>query len=272
MTSLNCPAPLNMKRKSILVVVGVALLASGYVGFPVLFKRIDAYVEHRAMLRKLGDMPKFEKCIWGPLPGKPKEEVYRTVRVKPEIKIINDDGRVVFPPIDGEPVDLFYSPKYEPLWFTNMPKDRELEFTFWLTKEVTRHYESGKEDFFWYPEIETIKDGSNVLYDARICPLHKTTMERGEIEISYGLPVVDFNEAMDKEFYGGPGFTLGGCCVGPEKKTVGYRCADCIAAYKKWCVEFEARIAARKRSLSEQETQAQKAACDETKPAEGRKL
>ena len=129
-----------------------------------------------------------------------------------------------------------------------MPKDRELEFTLWLTKEVTRHYESGKEDFFWYPEIETIKDGSNVLYDARICPLHKTKMERGEIEISYGLPVPEFIEAMDKDFYGGPGFTLGGCCVGSEKNTVGYRCPDCISAYKKWSTEFEARIVAREKS------------------------
>ena len=132
-----------------------------------------------------------------------------------------------------------------------MPKDRELEFTLWLTKEVTRHYENGKEDFFWYPEVETIKDGSNVLYDAGICPLHKTKMERGEIEIHYGLPMGDFMEAMDNEFYGGPGFTLGGCCVGPGKKTVGYRCLDCIVAYKKWRAGFEARITAREKFAEE---------------------
>jgi len=234
----------KMKRISIIVLVGMALLASSYVGFPIIFKRVDA--ENRTTVgMSIG------KSVDGPIPGKPIEVIYKTVRLRPEIRTENSDVRVIFPPIEGEPIDLFCSPKYEPLWFKNMPKDRELEFTLWLTKEVTRHYENGKEDFFWYPEIETIKDGSNVIYDARICPLHETKMERGEIEIQYGLPMQEFMEAMHKEFYGGPGFTLGGCCVGPEKKMVGYRCPDCIAAYNKWSAGFEARIAAREKLAEE---------------------
>ena len=109
---------------------------------------------------------------------------------------------------------------------TNLPRHYE-----WLTKW---EYMEGSGNFFWCPEIATIEDQGKIIYDGSVCPVHHTQMQRGELEIHYGLPTQELLSAMRADFSGGPGFILGGCLRGSEKATFGFRCEACIAAYKKW--------------------------------------
>ena len=223
-------------RIIIIIGSGAVLLGAAYFGLPSLLVKIEALTTPAPLPVRdldLGDTVRDER--------RPLAEVHTTVRAKPTIRAGQDLSYLVFPAVEGRTVEVDFDPKREPQWYQSMPKDRVLTFTMWQTKTVMRRYKSGYEDVWWYSELESVSDGAEVYYDARICPLHKTQMERGEIEIRYGLPMADFMEAMEKEFYGGPGFELGGCCVTPEKKAFGYRCAECIAAYQKWSAARKSR-------------------------------
>jgi len=230
-----------MRRISIIIGVGAVLVGAGYVGFPRLFAKIEALKAPAPLALKDLDFGEDVRDE-----GEPREEVHTTVRAMPKAKTENDISLLSFPDVEGRKVEVYFDPKRQEEWYQSMPKNRVLTFTMWQTKSVMRRYKSGHEDVWWYSEVETISDGPEVFYDARICPLHKTCMERGEIEIHYGLPMAEFMEAMTKDFPGGPGFELGGCCVTPAKKAFGYRCPDCVAAYQKWSAAQKTRQEARK--------------------------
>jgi hypothetical protein len=177
--------------------------------------------------------------------GRPIESLLITVEAKPEIIKMGDYDYLVLPAVEGREIEIAYSP--EKAWCKAMPRDRKLKFTIWQTKLVSSHEvettdweckgvlsqtERILEHSSWFSEIETIHDGDGLLYDARICPLHKKKMERGELDISYGLPRGEFVEFVRKTPF--PGFVLGGCCRGPIDKTIGYRCPECVRSYKNW--------------------------------------
>ena len=158
---------------------------------------------------------------------KPQEEFLATIHAQPVFQTRTIDKysyeEMVLPQIRDIPISIFCGS--QPPWGTSIPRDKELTFTVWLTKDL--------EDTGWSNALETIQDGAKMLYDARICPLHHLKMERAEITIAYGLPSSAFIKALE-EFSGGPGFILGGCVVGDGKTTMGYRCPECVALYQKW--------------------------------------
>ncbi len=165
---------------------------------------------------------------------RPVAELRVTVRASPEIRDRNGDNfkdfkDLVFPPVEGLPVELLLEPD-SPLCKI-VSQHGELTYTIWLTKW---EYMEGSGNFFWCPEIATIEDQGKIIYDGSVCPVHHTQMQRGELEIHYGLPTQELLSAMRADFSGGPGFILGGCLRGSEKATFGFRCEACIAAYKKW--------------------------------------
>ena len=193
--------------------------------------------------------PVYHQSISGPIPGKPREERLVTIQTKPIIErrglSLTDKegyGMLVLRPAQGDIVEIICDSTYSP-WYSTLPQDRELTFTVWQTKEVMSHTDDGKEqDVHWLNELETIHDGTQMLFDARICPLHRLSMERVEVPVSYGLPSAGFIEAY-KEFSGGPGFVEGGCVSdGQEHTMMSYRCSECVAAYEKWVATIRTRV------------------------------
>lgn len=184
----------------------------------------------------------------GPIPGKPIEEYRAVVTAVPEIQDKGDHSLLLLPEVKGRPIEVICGADFSP-WYTSLPKGKKLTFTLWQTKDVSWHTRDGKEDFTWSSEIETIREGDAVLYDAAICPLHHTRMVRADIEISYGYPMREFRDAL-QEFHGGPGFRLGGCVVldNSPRSERGYKCADCVAAYERWEKKWEAEVAERKKA------------------------
>jgi hypothetical protein len=179
-----------------------------------------------------------------PIPGKPIEEYRVVVTAKPEIRKEDHYDMLLLPAVEGRTIEVFCDREYS--WYRALNKEKELTFAVWQTKEVLRHMAGAKEDFIWRSEIETITDGSTGLYDAAICPLHHTRMKRGDVEISYGLPMREFMDAL-KDFSGGPGFTLGGCVVteGSPQTERGYLCDECVALYQRWEKKIQAELAER---------------------------
>jgi hypothetical protein len=184
----------------------------------------------------------------GPIPGKPIEEHRAVVTAVPEIQSKGDYSLLLLPAIKGRPIEVICGVEFSP-WYATLPRGKKVTFTVWQTKEVSRHTRAGKEDFTWSSEIETIRDGDTVLYDAALCPLHHTRMVRADIEISYGLPMREFLDAME-QFHGGPGFTLGGCVVSDisPRSERGYQCAECVTAYERWEKKWEEQVAERKKA------------------------
>lgn len=182
----------------------------------------------------------------GPVPGKPVEEHRVTVRARPEIQAKDGYSLLLLPAVKGRSIEVICDESFSP-WFKALPKDRPLLFSVWQTKRVNWHTADGREEVSWESQIETIKDGDAVIHDAAVCPLHKTRMNRTDIEISYGLPVREFLEAYE-EFAGGPGFTLGGCVISDDSPRTarGYKCDECVAAYERWGQNFKATLAERK--------------------------
>jgi len=184
----------------------------------------------------------------GPVPGKPIEEHHAVVTAVPAIQSKGDYSLLLLPAVKGRSIQVICGADFSP-WYASLPKGKKLTFTLWQTKEVSWHTPEGKEDFTWSSEIETIRDGDALLYDAAICPLHHTRMARTDIEISYGLPMREFLDAME-QFHGGPGFRLGGCVVSDisPRSERGYKCAECVAAYGRWEKKWEAEVAERKKA------------------------
>lgn len=213
------------------------LIGFGRFGFPLLAQHlVPGGTDHRSTAVNTFPQFQFEPMRFGPIPGKPIEEKLITLTGKPKIKTEKDYNTLILPTNAGS-IEVIYSPGHT-RWEKSLSPEAMLTFTLWQRKRVTAHSDSGKEDYYWDSKIETISEESHILYDARICSLHRTMMTRGDVEISYGLPCTEFFEAFE-HFSGGPGFVLGGCCVEPEKTTKGYRCAECIRAYQKWSEEFE---------------------------------
>lgn len=192
------------------------------------------------------EMPQIVDKAWGPIPGQSLEEHLVTVRAKPEIQSRDGYSLLLLPAVIGRSIEVPCDEVFSP-WLKTLPKDKPLTFTVWQTKRVDWHSSDGQEEYSWRSEIEAIRDGNVVIYDATICSLHQVRMERRDIEISYGLPSREFAEAS-KEFSGGPGFTLGGCVVSSHspKTERGYACAECVAAYHRWEQKMEAEWEARK--------------------------
>lgn len=182
--------------------------------------------------------PRVTTYRMGPVPGTPLKELHVKVTGRPDIQTKNGYSQLVLPAVKGRPVEVICDPTYSP-WFASLSRNKELTFTLWQSKQVMSHTDEGEESFFWLSEIETIKDGPTLLYDAAICPLHEIRMRRCEIDISYGLPTKDFMDAYHG-FSGGPGFVMGGCVVtdGSPTTTFGYKCDRCVAAYQRWSADW----------------------------------
>jgi len=222
-------------------IAGVLLLA--FVVLPV-DRRWGEWAYYLVMPK-----PIYHQSIQGPIPGKPREERLVTIQAKPTIErrgISSSDKEgfemLVLQPVQGDTVEVVCGPTFSP-WYSTLPLDRGLTFTVWQTKDVSWHTDDGKEEgVSWDNQLETIQDGAKVLYDARVCPLHKLKMERVEVPISYGLPSKEYMEASEV-FYGGPGFVEGGCVSdGKEHTVMSYRCPECVVAYEKWVATIRARI------------------------------
>ena len=177
----------------------------------------------------------------GAAPGAARKEYRGEVKARPILQDQVDYSLLVLPPIKGRAVEIVCGSTFSP-WFSNLPRDRELVFTVWQTKRVAWHTDDGEESFSWDSEIETIKDGPTLLYDAAICPIHKVRMDRGEIQLSHGLPSKEFMDAYDG-FSGGPGFEMAGCVIvaGEPTTKFGYTCVECVAAYRRWSADQNAR-------------------------------
>jgi len=177
---------------------------------------------------------------FGPAPGAPHLEYRATVRALPDFHEEKTYSLLRLPAIEGRSIEIVCDPSFSP-WLTGLPRERELTFTVWQTKRVSWHTDDGKEEFSWESEIETIKDGPTLIYDAAICPLHKVRMKRCEIDISHGLPMKEFIDAY-KGFSGGPGFELAGCVsmAGEPTTKFGYKCERCVAAYECWSADWKA--------------------------------
>lgn len=192
--------------------------------------------------------PVIHQHLAGPIPGKPREERLVTIHANPIIErrgisISDKEGYelLVLRPAQGEVIEVICGLSFSP-WYSSLPRDKELTFTVWQTKNVGWHTDDGREErISWDNSIETIRDGALLLYDARICPLHHVDMKRVEVPISYGLPSREFMDAY-KDFSGGPGFVEGGCVSdGKEHTVMDYRCPECVAAYDKWAAQMRAK-------------------------------
>jgi hypothetical protein len=185
---------------------------------------------------------------WGRVPGKPIEEHLVTVTAQPRIQSENGPDYnlsfLVLPAAQSRPIKILYLPENHcPPWepIVSKAKDKILTFTVWQTKMVSSHDDAGNDvDVDWECSIETIKDGNQVLYDARICEVHKTLMKRVELPVAHGTPGPGFayfsNAATEKFPHGLPFASWGGCVVmlGAKEKGMAYHCDQCVAAYKKW--------------------------------------
>lgn len=185
--------------------------------------------------------PVVHQYLQGPVPGKSRVERLVTIECTPVIEksVVSGEAfeMLVLRPAQGETVEVACESTFSP-WYSTLPQGRKLSFTVWQTKIVLWHTDDGEEtDTYWRSELETIRDGTDVLFDARVCPLHHVIMERVEVPICYGLPSKPFLEAFD-QFSGGPGFVMGGCSVLPEKTEMAYRCPKCVEAYQAWEAGF----------------------------------
>lgn len=183
--------------------------------------------------------PRISRMRVGPAPGTPHKEYHVSVRAIPVFQEMKDYRLLVLPAVKGRAVEILCDPTFSP-WLKDLPRDRKLAFTLWQTKKVAWHTDDGEEGFSWDSEVETIKDGSKLLFDAAVCPIHKGRMERCEITISHGTPSNDFFDAYNK-FSGGPGFVWAGCVSLPGAPTTefGYKCDQCVAAYQRWVAELK---------------------------------
>jgi|GEM_PF-3106431 len=97
----------------------------------------------------------------------------------------------------------------------------------------------GEQWVYWAPELVNVYDGSKLLYDATVCEVHRTQMDRKAVRITYGLywPPKSYQEARDKDFPH-TGLALGGCCVDSERTyTHSWVCSDCVANKERWSKE-----------------------------------
>ena len=219
-----------MKRILLLIASGLVVLIAAHVCLPVLAQRVLG----KATLPT--GIAASDGRAFGPIPGEAIEERVIELTATPQIRKVKDGAILTLLSAQAEPLEVFFSPGLC-AWEAALACPGESNFSIRQTKVVTWHTATGQEDFFWMSAVETITQGSNVLFDARICPIHATTMNRSEVEIHYGLPDTEFLDAY-KRFSGGPGFILGGCCVGPQRKAMDYVCDGCTAAYKAWQTAF----------------------------------
>jgi hypothetical protein len=182
------------------------------------------------------------KVIWGPDETKPIEEQRVVVRAKPQMERDGSIKWLVLPLESGESVKVYY-PWYAPK--RSLP-DKEITFTLWWTKEVVWRADDGQEGVQWRTVLDSIRDGEKVYFDASMCRVHKIPMIRGDLEVHYGLIVMDQRAA--KKFSGGPGWVAGGCVImdGSPSRERGYRCERCVTAYQKWTEEERRKRAQRR--------------------------
>jgi hypothetical protein len=165
------------------------------------------------------------------------DEQLITVRARPliEHKANFDILVLATPELSETPIRLYVGRELG----SKLREDHVIEFTVWRTRDVllpgwrVEGYVPPLDD-----KLETVRDGVETLYDARICPIHHVTMQRLELPVHHGLPYYD--DAWS-EFAGGPGFVQGGCVGTPQQTTMGYRCPVCAARYEKWVAELTAR-------------------------------
>src|ERR1039458_6130523 len=167
----------------------------------LIFVSLSLFVLAPTIVSGEAPLPAEIKIIqWGPVPGKPIEEHLVTVTAQPRIRSEKDHNEnfshLVLPAVQGQPIEILFFPEdHYPPWepIVLKAKDKILTFTVWQTKMVSGHDDAGNEVYInWESTIETIKDGNQVLYDARICELHKTLMKRVELPVAHGTPVNDF--------------------------------------------------------------------------------
>lgn len=181
------------------------------------------------------------------------EDVRISVRTVPTIERDGDFPVVVLKSAGNAdaPVRLFIYPGL----VAKVHTDHVMEFALWRTRDVLLpgwRVEGMVPP--WHYTLETIRDGDEVLYDARLCPIHHVMMQRLELPIHYGLPALDDAWA---EFSGGPGFVSGGCVATPQTTAMGYRCPNCVERYKTWVAERERRWEQRSQSSERSPKQVQ---------------
>ena len=228
-------------RRTLQGLAGVLLLA--FVVLPIELWRAE-WAYHLIV-----PSPAIQQRSIGPLPGKPREERLVTIRAKPSIEkrgisTVDKVGYevLVLRSAQEGTVEIVCGSTFS-RWYSTLPQDRQLTFTVWQTKDVMWHtYEGKEEGVSWLSDIETIQEGNQMIYDARVCPLHKLGMERVEVPVHFGLPSQEFIDAYEG-FSGGPGFVSGGCVFdGKEHKEMSYRCPKCVVAYEKWVAQMRGRI------------------------------
>jgi len=157
--------------------------------------------------------------------GRPDPERRVVIRAKPHWIEKWDSKWLVLPNPGGDPLEI-YSP------VTTLP-DKELQFTVWISQRVLWRNEDGTVETAPNADLDAIRDGGQVYFDAGLCEVHQRRMTRGEVEIHYGLLAITAEEW--KTYSGGPGWVGGGCVVMEDSPRTmwGYRCDRCVAAYTK---------------------------------------
>ena len=221
-----------MRRIFTIIAVGIWVLNLGYWGFPRLFEYAMSQGNGKTVEWKLPP-PHFPEWIEGPIPNRPLHESRLQFACVPEVTRDRNSLNIVLKLPSGSNVHTYCygSKELSALIGTKS----ELAFTVWVERRVSRHTPGGREDVYNIYEIESVTENGKVLYDASVCRRHALKMERAIIDIHYGLPMASFMDALSKDFPDGPGFVLGGCCVGSETKAFGYKCTKCVAAYQLWC-------------------------------------
>jgi hypothetical protein len=113
-------------------------------------------------------------------------------------------------------------------------KGRAYDFDILVKKETmsigSRRSVIESEDLF------RVRQGSNLIYDASVCRVHGTSMNRELAPILYGLPFFEdgYEKAYMKEFPN-IGLHFGGCNPDPSRtKTYEWVCEKCREAEEAW--------------------------------------
>lgn len=133
------------------------------------------------------------------------------------------------------------------VWPDDAPKPGDLDQNRSYTLElVEEEFTSSHEPIttYWSPELVKLHDGQKLLYDASVCRVHQTQMDRKLVKISYGLP--SFTPEWTEIMKNAPndGTVFGGCCVDsdrPETRT--WVCPVCKSIHD----DFVARISKKNR-------------------------
>lgn len=129
----------------------------------------------------------------------------------------------------ARPLSLFLTAE-ELARLETVDKTRPFEIRYWYHEEIFFQRSA-----LGHGELVSIGNDAGLIIDRTVCPLHKATMKRRLVPVSYGYPMGEFMEAAERDFPHAA-FTLGGCVMSNNspKDEPAYACVTCEVAYQAW--------------------------------------